>query len=184
MAAVPPACEFGWRAPDFSLPSLTGETLSLGQVSGPNGCVVAFICNHCPYVVAIARRLPSHVEALKAMGVGFVAINANDAQAYPQDSYENMGKFALQFGFNFPYLYDERKVVAKAYGAVCTPDFFGFNAQGELQYRGRLDSSRREPGPEDGERELVLAMEQVAQTGRGPQKQNPSMGCSIKWKEA
>ncbi len=184
MAAVPPVCDFGWQAPDFSLPSLTGETLSYRQVAGPRGCVVAFICNHCPYVVAIARRLPEHVGALRDMGVGFVAINANDAKRYPQDSYENMGKFAQQFGFDFPYLYDESQAAAKSYGAVCTPDFFGFNAEGALQYRGRLDASRREPGPLDADRELVAAMQQIVETGRGPSQQNPSMGCSIKWKDA
>lgn len=183
MAAVPPVCEFGWPAPDFALPSITGVTQSYQQVAGPKGCVVAFICNHCPYVVAIARRLPSHVQALKERGVGFAAVNANDAKSYPQDSFENMAKFAQQFGFDFPYLYDESQAVARAYGAVCTPDFFGFNADGSLQYRGRLDASRRDPAPEDAERELVNAMLQVADSGRGPEKQNPSMGCSIKWKE-
>ncbi len=183
MAAVPPPCDFGWIAPDFALPSVQGQTLRYADIAGPRGCVVAFICNHCPYVVAIARRLPSHVQELRALGVGFVAINANDARRYPQDSFENMGKFARQFGFDFPYLYDETQSAARAYGAVCTPDFFGFAADRGLQYRGRLDLSRQDPGPDDAERELVEAMHLIAETGRGPKKQNPSMGCSIKWKE-
>lgn len=183
MAAVPPPCDFGWIAPDFALPSTQRQSLRYSDIAAPKGCVVAFICNHCPYVVAIARRLPDHARALADLGVGFVAINANDARRYPQDSFENMGKFAQQFGFDFPYLYDESQHIARAYGAVCTPDFFGFAADRSLQYRGRLDASRREPAPSDARRELVEAMRLVAETGRGPVQQNPSMGCSIKWKE-
>jgi peroxiredoxin len=183
MAATPPVCDFGWKAADFSLLGVDGRTWSLAEVAGPKGTLIAFICNHCPYVRAIAGRLAAEAEALAGLGIGVAAINANDPTAYPEDSYENMKAFAREHGFKFPYLVDPTQEVARAYGAVCTPDFFGFNKDLELQYRGRLDESRTALVP-DARRELYEAMKQVADTGRGPERQTPSMGCSIKWKAA
>ncbi|RFC66786.1 MULTISPECIES: thioredoxin family protein [Mesorhizobium] len=184
MAAVPPVCDFGWPAVDSRLPSVDGETLSILDQAGPNGLVIAFICNHCPYVKAVITRIVRDAQDLSSAGVGFVAISSNDANAYPQDSFANMKLFAKQHGFTFPYLYDEDQSVARAYNAACTPDFFGFNKDLKLQYRGRLDASRKEAGEPDLRRDLYLAMLQVAQTGNGPQDQIASIGCSIKWKDA
>ncbi len=181
MAAEAPACDFGWKAPDFELPGVDGRTYTFDDIAGEKGTVVVFICNHCPYVKAIVDRLVRDAKELMENGIGFVAISSNDAQQYPADSFDNMKKFAEEHGFPFPYLYDETQEVAKAYGAVCTPDFFGFNANRELQYRGRLDESRKEPVP-NARRELFEAMMQIAGTGKGPEKQMPSLGCSIKWK--
>lgn len=182
MAAIPPLCDFGWKAVGARLPATDGRTYSILDLSGPNGLVVAFICNHCPYVKAVIARLVRDAIELKEHGIGFVAINANDAEAYPEDSFENMKRFASQHALPFPYLYDEDQTVANAYGAVCTPDFFGFNKDMELQYRGRLDASRKETGAADLKRDLYEAMVMVSQTGKGPAEQQPSMGCSIKWK--
>lgn len=184
MAAIPPVCDFGWKAPDFTLPGTDGRDWSLGDVAGENGTLVMFICNHCPYVLAVLDRIIRDARDLQALGVGVVAISANDARAYPEDSFDNMKKMAAERDFPFPYLYDESQQVARAYDAVCTPDFFGFNAGAELQYRGRLDASRKEAGPADLRRDLFEAMKQVAETGQGPREQVPSMGCSIKWKDA
>lgn len=184
MAAVPPVCDFGWPAVDARLPSVDGETLSIFDQAGPNGLVIAFICNHCPYVKAVITRIVRDAQDLSRAGVGFIAISSNDASAYPQDSFENMKLFAKQHGFTFPYLYDEDQSVARAYNAACTPDFFGFNKELKLQYRGRLDASRKETGEPDLRRDLYLAMLQVAKTGNGPQDQIASVGCSIKWKDA
>ena len=141
-----------------------------------------FICNHCPYVKAIQSRLVHDTQALTAIGIGCVGIMSNDPEEYPEDSFENMQKVAESEGYTFPYLLDSNQSVAKAYGAVCTPDFFGYNTKGELQYRGRLDSSGRNPAPDDADRELFIAMQQIAESGLGPKKQIPSMGCSIKWR--
>ena len=149
---------------------------------GPNGLVVAFICNHCPYVKAVIRRIVRDAGDLKNHGIGFVAINSNDADAYPDDDFAGMRAFAAANGFSFPYLHDESQQVARAYDAACTPDFFGFNRAGQLQYRGRLDASRKEEGPADLRRDLFEAMVLVADTQRGPAEQVPSIGCSIKWK--
>lgn len=184
MAVETPICDFGWRAPDFSLPGVDGRTWRLADVKGARGTLVVFICNHCPYVKAVVDRIVRDARELQAMGVGVVAISSNDAARYPEDSFDNMKVFAARRGFTFPYLYDEAQNVAHAYDAVCTPDFYGFDAQLGLQYRGRLDASRKEAGPADLRRDLFLAMKQVAETGRGPQEQVPSMGCSIKWKES
>jgi peroxiredoxin len=181
MAAQTPICEFGWKAPDFQLPGTDGKTYSLADVCGPSGALIVFICNHCPYVKAIASRLVRDAKDLQAAGIGVAAICSNDAHAYPEDSYENMAAFAAAHGFTFPYLHDETQDVARAYGAVCTPDFFGFNGALELQYRGRLDESKTTLVP-DARRELYEAMMAVARTGQGPREQTPSMGCSIKWK--
>ena len=184
MAAIPPVCDFGWKAVDASLPGVDGRTHALFDSAGPKGLVVAFICNHCPYVKAVIDRIVRDAGDLQALGVGFVAINSNDAAAYVEDSFEHMIDFAAFHAFGFPYLHDEDQSVARAYDAACTPDFFGFNADMELQYRGRLDASRKEAGSADLKRDLFEAMRQVAETGRGPQDQIPSMGCSIKWKHA
>ncbi len=184
MAAIPPVCDFGWKAPDFTLPATDGKTYSLADIRGPNGTLIMFICNHCPYVLAVMDRIVRDARDLQALGIGVAAISANDAEAYPADSFENMKKMAEERGFTFPYLYDESQDVARAYDAVCTPDFFGFNADDELQYRGRLDESRKEAAPPDARRDLYEAMKQVARTGQGPREQIPSMGCSIKWKGA
>jgi len=182
MAQVPSVCDFGWKAPSFSLPATDGKTYDLSDVSGPNGTLVMFICNHCPYVLFVLDRIIRDAHDLQAMGVGVAAISANDVVAYPQDSFENMGKMAIEHGFPFPYLYDEPQDVARAYDAACTPDFFGFNRDLELQYRGRLDASGRNAGPSDLRRDLFEAMKLVAETGQGPKDQIASMGCSIKWK--
>lgn len=178
-----PVCDFGWKAPDFALQGVDGEIWALADVRGPKGTLVMFICNHCPYVKAIRPRLVNDLRELKALCVNAVAIMSNDPKDYPEDSFENMQQVAREFDFPFPYLIDPTQEVAKAYGAVCTPDFFGFNAHLELQYRGRFDGSRKETAPEST-RDLFHAMKMVAETGSGPQGQTPSIGCSIKWIEA
>ncbi len=183
MAAIPPVCDFGWKAPEFELPATDGRVLGLSDIRGAKGTLIMFICNHCPYVLAVRDRIIRDARDLTAMGVGVVAISSNDADTYPRDSFENMRKVAEEENFPFPYLYDEDQSVARAYDAVCTPDFFGFNADLELQYRGRLDASRKGAGPADLRRDLFEAMKQVVETGEGPREQIPSMGCSIKWKE-
>ena len=177
-----PICDFGWKAVDFSLKGVDGKTYSLADVSGPNGTLVMFICNHCPYVKAILDRLVRDVGELQERGIGAVAVMSNDPTEYPEDSFGNMRAVAEANNFTFPYVVDETQEVGRAYAAVCTPDFFGFNADLELQYRGRLDSSRKDPAPADARRELFEAMAQVAETGQGPRQQTPSIGCSIKWK--
>jgi peroxiredoxin len=181
MGAQPPVCDFGWKAPDFDLPATDGRRYHLADVRGANGLLVMFICNHCPYVKAIRERIIRDCTELKTLGVNAVAISANDPRDYPEDSFENMQRVARDFAFPFPYLFDESQQVARAYDAVCTPDFFGFNRDLELQYRGRLDASRTAPVA-DARRDMFEAMKAVAQTGRGPAEQIPSMGCSIKWK--
>ncbi|MER9134262.1 thioredoxin family protein [Mesorhizobium sp. M0768] len=184
MAAIPPVCNFGWRAIDAVLPGADGTSHSILSHAGPNGLVVAFICNHCPYVKAVISRMVRDANDLKAEGIGFVAINSNDSDAYPADSFDNMKLFARTNGFTFPYLHDEHQTVARAYGAVCTPDFFGLNSELTLQYRGRLDASRRDAESPRLRRDLFEAMKQVARTGDGPLDQIASIGCSIKWKDA
>jgi peroxiredoxin len=179
-----PVCDFGRPAPDFSLPGVDGKTWTRDLCKGPNGLLVMFICNHCPYVQAVRERIVRDARELAALGIGSVAIMSNDPADYPEDSFENMQKVAAEHDFPFPYLFDETQEVAKAFGAVCTPDFFGYNAELGLQYRGRLDASRKDTAPADVRRDLFLAMQQVAGTGRGPAEQIPSVGCSIKWREA
>jgi peroxiredoxin len=183
MAVSPPAAVLGIKAPDFTLPATDGRTYRLADVKGKKGTVVVFICNHCPYVKGVIDRLVADARLLMAEGVGFVAISSNDAIAYPEDSFDNMKLFARKHRFPFPYLYDESQDVARAYDAVCTPDFFGLNAAGEVQYRGRLDEGRKDPPPPGVKRELLDAMRIVAATGKGPKDQIPSIGCSMKWKE-
>ena len=174
-------CDFGWKAVEFDLPGVDGKRHSLASARGPNGLLVMFICNHCPYVKAVIDRIVRDSRDLAGHGVGSIAIMSNDPADYPEDSFANMKRVAREKGFPFPYVLDETQEVAKAYGAVCTPDFFGFNAKLELQYRGRLDASRTSPVP-DARRDLFEAMLQVARTGAGPKDQVASIGCSIKWK--
>ncbi len=179
-----PVCDFGRPAPDFALPGVDGKLWTLAECKGEQGLLVMFICNHCPYVKAVRERIVRDARELLGHGVKSVAIMSNDPRDYPEDSFENMQKTAKEYGFPFPYLWDETQQVAKAYGAVCTPDFFGYNGKLELQYRGRLDASRKETASPDARRDLFEAMQQVAATGRGPREQIPSMGCSIKWSDA
>jgi len=181
MAATPPVCDFGFPAPDFDLPATDGKRYTRDEVTGPNGLLVMFICNHCPFVKAVLDKIVRDASDLKAQGIGAVAISSNDPADYPEDSFDNMRALAQRLRFPFPYLWDDSQAVAKAYGAVCTPDFFGFNAKLQLQYRGRLDDSGRSPKP-DAPRELYKAMMGVARTGKGPADQTASIGCSIKWR--
>lgn len=176
-----PICEFDKTAIDFALPDVDGKIWTLQECCGEKGLLVMFICNHCPYVKAILERLVRDTEELKILGINSVAIMSNDATQYAEDSPENMKKIATNFNFSFPYLLDSSQQIAKQYGAVCTPDFFGYNAQLNLQYRGRLDASRKETAEETVKRDLFSAMKQISETGKGPIKQIPSMGCSIKW---
>ncbi len=182
MPTIPPVCDFGRKAADFELPSTGGNPVSLESARGPNGILVMFICNHCPYVTSAVGRIVSDAKELQDAGIGVAAICANDAENYPDDSFENMAEFAERHGFTFPYLHDEAQSVARAYGAECTPDFFGFNKDLELQYRGRLDSAGAKPPDSNTVRELRNAMLSIAETGKGPKDQVSSMGCSIKWK--
>jgi peroxiredoxin len=177
-----PVCVFDRPAPDFRLPGVDGRTYSLKDVRGPNGLLVMFICNHCPYVQAVRERIVRDVKDLGALGIGAVAISSNDPTDYPEDSFDNMQRIAVAWQLPMPYLFDESQEVAKAYGAVCTPDFFGYNKDLKLQYRGRLDESRKE-AVASARRDLFEAMKQVAESGRGPREQIPSMGCSIKWRQ-
>jgi peroxiredoxin len=182
MAAEAPHADLGWLAPPFTLPATDGETYSLADLKGARGTVVMFICNHCPYVIAMIDRAVADARALAELGVTTLAICSNDAEGYPEDSFANMRAFAEAHAFPFPYLYDEPQEVARAYGAVCTPDIFGFDDKLRLQYRGRLDEGRTEPPRQGARRELLDAMTAIAKTGKGPAQQTPSVGCSIKWK--
>jgi len=182
MAAQAPQAELGWKASTFKLPATDGKTYSLADLKGERGTVVMFICNHCPYVVAMIDRAVADARELAKLGVATVAICSNDAVSYPEDSFDNMRAFAKAHAFPFPYLHDETQEVARAYGAVCTPDLFGFDAKLALAYRGRLDEGRTEPPREGAQRELLEAMKQIAATGQAPPEQHPAIGCSIKWK--
>jgi peroxiredoxin len=176
-----PAAIHGAAAPDFVLPGTDGRMHSRDGCRGPAGLLVMFICNHCPYVQAIRERLVGDARELIAAGVGVVAISSNDACDYPEDGPEAMREIALNLGFPFPYLHDASQAVARAYGAVCTPDFFGYDAQLQLRFRGRLDAAHRGPRPQGMRRELVEAMLEVASGSDSMVPQVPSMGCSIKW---
>ena len=180
----PPVCEFGWQPPGFDLPGVDGMRHTLESARGPNGLLVMFICNHCPYVKAIIDRIVRDARELATHGVGSIAIMSNDPADYPEDSFENMARVAHDLAFPFPYVIDETQEVARDWGAVCTPDFFGFNAAQELQYRGRLDASRKEAAPDGSRRDLFEAMRQIARTGEGPREQIASIGCSIKWRDS
>jgi len=169
----PPVCDFGWNAPDFKLPATDDRTFSFSDVQGPKGTLILFICNHCPYVTSVIGKIVDECTEIQKLGIGIAAISSNDAAEYPADSFENMITFAKQHQFTFPYLYDETQATGRAYNAMCTPDFFGFNADNELQYRGRLGQDQRD---------LFNAMKMISETNIGPADQVPSMGCSIKWR--
>ena len=175
-----PTCQVGQQAPAFTLSDPEGNAHSLESLMGEKGLLIAFICNHCPYVQAVIDRFVADAKLLQANEVNVVAVMSNDYRYVPADSPANMTVFAQQHGFTFPYLVDEDQSVGRAYGAVCTPDFFGFNSDGALQYRGRLDDARM-GDPTNRKPELLEAMRLVAATGTGPNVQHPSMGCSIKW---
>ena len=177
-----PICDFGQKALPFELKSIENTVFSLNDIKGYNGTLVMFICNHCPYVKAVTKEIVEDCNELKKIGVNAVAICSNDAVSYPEDSFENMIEFSRQNNFNFPYLVDETQEIAKAYKAVCTPDFFGYNNNLELQYRGRIRELKNLTPVKEGESDLIKAMKQIAETGEGPKEQIPSAGCSIKWK--
>lgn len=183
MAVTTPIADIGWPAASFRLKGVDGRYYTLEQLAGPKGSVVMFICNHCPYVQAVLPRILRDARELAPLGVHTIAINSNDAQTYPEDSYEHMQVLAEELALPFQYLHDDTQEVARQYDAVCTPDFYGFDADLRLQYRGRLDESRKEPADEDASRELFDAMRLIALYGYGPAEQHPSMGCSIKWRE-
>lgn len=178
-----PVCEFDKPAIDFKLPGVDGKLWTLQECRGSHGLLVMFICNHCPYVKAIRSNLVRDTHALQKLGIGSVAVMSNDPRDYPEDSFANMQAIAEAYQFGFPYLLDASQAIAKAYGAICTPDFFGYNALYQLQYRGRFDATGVKPTQDNLPRELFNAMQQIAQTGKGPEQQIPSIGCSIKWKQ-
>ena len=182
MPVQTPICDFGKKALPFELKSTENKNVSLNNIKGENGTLIMFICNHCPYVKAITKELVEDCNALKKIGINSVAICSNDFINYPEDSFENMIKFSNDNQFNFPYLHDDTQEIAKSYGAVCTPDFFGYNKNLELQYRGRLRELKKFVPVNYGESDLLKAMKQIAETGNGPQYQIPSAGCGIKWK--
>ena len=185
VALETPVCDFGWKAPEFNLIGIDNKFYSFQDIRGPKGTLVMFICNHCPYVKSVIHRIVEDVTMLKEKGIGVIAImsnDVNDPKYGAEDSFDNMKLFSERNNFMFPYVYDETQSVGRKYNAVCTPDFFGFNANDELQYRGRLEESKMEIIP-DAKKELLEAMMQVSETGSGPQDQIPSIGCSIKWKE-
>jgi peroxiredoxin len=177
-----PICDFGKKAVPFELKSIDGKILKLDEIKGENGTLIMFICNHCPYVKAVTKDIVEDCNELKKIGINSIAICSNDAVNYPEDSFENMIKFSKENNFSFPYLTDETQEVAKEYDAVCTPDFFGYNKNLELQYRGRVRELRKLIPIRNGESDLLKAMKQVAETGEGPKEQTPSAGCGIKWK--
>jgi peroxiredoxin len=181
MAITTPICNFGEKSHDFNLQSIDNKFINLNDIKGKNGYLIMFICNHCPYVQAVINFLVDDAKYLETIGIKSVAIMSNDTKNYPEDSFENMKKFAKENKFSFPYLYDDTQQVAKKYSAVCTPDFFGYNKNSELQYRGRILEARKLKPIYDGDTELRKAMKLIAETGKGPKDQIPSMGCSIKW---
>ena len=182
MAIQTPICDFGQKAHDFNLKSTDNKIISLNDIKGENGTLIMFICNHCPYVKAVTKDIVEDCNELKKIGINSVAICANDSENYPEDSFENMIEFSKKNQFSFPYLIDETQEIAKTYDAVCTPDFFGYNKNLELQYRGRLRELKNLVPIRSGESDLFTAMKQIAKTGKGPESQSPSAGCSIKWK--
>ena len=177
-----PICDFGQKAHDFQLKSTDNKMISLDDIRGKNGTLIMFICNHCPYVKAVTKDIVEDCNKLKDIGVNSVAICANDSENYPEDSFDNMIEFAKKNQFNFPYLKDETQEIARTYDAVCTPDFFGYNKNLELQYRGRLRELKNLVPVREGKSDLFKAMKQISETGKGPEIQTPSAGCGIKWK--
>ena len=182
MPVQTPICDFGQQAHNFKLRSTDNKIISLDDIKGENGTLIMFICNHCPYVKAVTKDIVEDCKKLKDLGVNSVAICANDAENYPEDSFDNMILFAKKNQFDFPYLVDETQDIAKTYDAVCTPDFFGYNKELKLQYRGRLRELKNLLPVRDGESDLFKAMKQISNTGKGPEQQTPSAGCGIKWK--
>jgi len=176
-----PICNFGEKAKNFDLLSTENEKISLKDISGKNATLIMFICNHCPYVKAVIKDIVKDVQELESLGVKTVAIMSNDVKNYPDDSFENMIGFSKIHNFSFPYIIDETQNIAKLYGAVCTPDFFGYNMNLELQYRGRFRELKNLKPVVNGDSDLKIAMKLIAKTGRGPENQIPSMGCNIKW---
>ena len=176
-----PICNFGEKAKDFSLMSIENKKISLKDITGRNGTLIMFICNHCPYVKAIIKNLVDDVKFLENLGIKSVGVMSNDVKNYPDDSFENMISFSKLNNFSFPYVIDETQNVAKAYGAVCTPDFFGYNKNLELQYRGRIRELKDLKPVRKGDSDLKIAMKLITESGIGPKKQIPSMGCNIKW---
>ena len=183
MAAIPPVCDFNQDARAFKLKGVDGKMYQFDDIKGSKGTLIMFICNHCPYVIAVLDRIVRDANELSELGVGVVAICSNDSKTHPDDSYENMKIFSKKNIFSFPYLHDEDQSVAEAYEAVCTPDFFGYNKNLELQYRGRLRELKNLIPVRDGESDLLKAMKQITETGKGPENQTPSAGCGIKWKQ-
>ena len=176
-----PICDFGKKAENFELKSTENKIITLNNAKGQNGTLIMFICNHCPYVKAVIEDIVNDCKTLEKEGIRSIAIMSNDTENYPEDSFDNMIKFAKNNKFNFPYLIDETQETAKKYGAVCTPDFFGYNKNLELQYRGRITELKDLKPVRNSESDLLKAMKMVAKTGKGPEEQTPSMGCSIKW---
>ena len=176
-----PICDFGKKAENFQLNSTNNKIISLQDIKGENGTLIMFICNHCPYVKAIIKDIVKDTSLLKTEGINSVAIMSNDTINYPDDSFNKMIEFSKKNKFSFPYLIDETQEIAKKFGAVCTPDFFGYNNQLELQYRGRMRELKDLKPVKEGESELFLAMKLISKTGKGPRNQIPSMGCNIKW---
>ena len=176
-----PICDFGLKAKEFQLKSTSNNTISLNNIRGENGTLIMFICNHCPYVKAVIEDIVNDCKNLEKFGIKAVAISSNDVKNHPEDSFENMIKFSKNYNFNFPYLFDETQEIAKSYGAVCTPDFFGYNKNLELQYRGRIRELKDLKPVRSGDSDLYKAMMTISKTGKGPKEQIPSMGCSIKW---
>ena len=176
-----PICDFGKKAENFNLKSTENKMISLNDIKGENGTLIMFICNHCPYVLATIKETVKDCKELENNGIKSIAIMSNDPKVYEEDSFENMIQFAKNNNFNFPYAIDETQEVGKTYGAVCTPDFFGYNKNLELQYRGRIRELKDLIPTQDGDSELLNAMKLISKTGNGPKEQFPSMGCSIKW---
>ena len=176
-----PICDFGKKAKNFQLKSTNNKIISLNEIKGEKGTLIMFICNHCPYVKAVIKDIVEDTNNLNSLGIKSVAISSNDVKNYPEDSFDNMIKFSQENKFQFPYLIDETQEVAKNYDAVCTPDFFGYNENLELQYRGRIRELKDLKPVRSEESELFKAMKQISETGKGPENQIPSMGCNIKW---
>ena len=176
-----PICNFGEKAKSFDLLSTANKKISLNDIKGENGTLIMFICNHCPYVKAVVKDIVEDAKYLETLGIKSVAIMSNDVKNYPEDSFENMVSFSKLHNFSFPYLIDETQKIAKEYGAVCTPDFFGYNKNFELQYRGRIRELKNLKPVHKGNSDLRVAMQLIAASGKGPKNQVPSMGCNIKW---